>query len=259
MDQVKEYSSPSVEVCMASYNGKDHIKQQLESIYAQTKVVDCVIISDDASCDETISMLKEMRRGDTLIVSNELNLGHVGNFERALSNSACDIIFLSDQDDVWLPGKVEIVMDIFYRNPDIALVHHNLDKVDVNGELIEGRYLNISKGLQLSSSFVLRELLKPRLFGCAMAFRRSVLDVLLPFPKCVYAHDHWVAVAAACVGKVYFLDESLVFHRQHVHNLTPKSRRSIQEILRSRFLFLEMIFHALIRSRSRRKLRISEK
>lgn len=249
MAQYNYSLSKSIDVCMATYNGEKYLKRQIESIFSQTEPVGQIIVSDDASSDKTISVLKEIEQIDITILFNKQNLGHVGNFERALTRSSAEIIFLSDQDDVWIPNKVERVMSIFKENPDVVMIHHNLTTVDETEKILQERYISLPSGKQNSFGLICREFVKPRLFGCAMAFRRRVLDVLLPFPSCVYAHDHWIAVASACIGKIYFLNEDLVFYRQHVGNLTPKSRRSVSKILSNRFLFAQMIFHALTRSR----------
>mgnify|MGYP001578113970 CR=1 FL=1 len=255
MGRYKDSSIISIDVCVASYNGCKYIEAQFDSIFSQTVSVDRIIVSDDASTDETISLLKGMVRSDMTIISNMENIRHVRNFERALLQSTSDFIFLSDQDDLWLPNKIERVMSVFYDNPDVSIVHHNISTVDVDGRLLQKSYLPLEPGVQSPAGFVLQEFIRPRLFGCAMAIRRSVLDILLPFPSCVYAHDHWIALASACAGKVYFLDEDLILYRQHDNNLTPKFRRPFPVIISSRFSFIKMVIYAFLRGLSIRKVK----
>lgn len=240
----------SIDVCMATYNGELYLGRQIYSIINQTELVDRVIISDDASRDSTVAAIERIACSEIEVIANKENLGHVGNFERAISRSSADIVFLSDQDDVWMANKVEVVMRIFEMNPEVVMVHHNLTTMNEGGDLLRESYVPLHpEGVQSSVDFILREFFKPRLFGCAMAFRRNILDVLLPFPSCVYAHDHWISVVSAFMGNIYFLDENLVLYRQHGNNLTPKIRRSLSSIIKSRFIFAQMIVYAFIRSR----------
>jgi glycosyltransferase involved in cell wall biosynthesis len=241
----------TVTVCMATYNGEKYIVNQLNSIINQSYSANHIIVSDDFSQDKTVDLVEILLENhkEKKIIKNKINLQHVKNFERALLNAKGDIIFLSDQDDIWKPEKIERVVGIFEKNPKVAMVHHNLTTVNENLDFIKENYVNLNKtGIQDPFVFLFSEFFKPRLFGCAMAFRKDILDILLPFPSCVYAHDHWISIVSALSGDIYFFDENLVYYRQHNNNLTPKNRRSLLPILKSRFLFGKMILIAIFRN-----------
>jgi glycosyltransferase involved in cell wall biosynthesis len=238
----------SLDVCLACYNGELFIKEQIQSILPQLSYSDRLIISDDASSDSTPAIISQFAHTKITPLTNSANLGHVKNFENALFESRSDIIFLSDQDDIWTSRKVEEVLNVFSLYPDVVLVQHNLSTISSSGELLRERFLRLDAGIQSRPSFLILELIKPRLYGCAMAFRRSLLNIMLPFPSCVYAHDHWVSVVAPFAGKVYFLDKSLTLYRQHNHNLTPKFSRSVTSIMSGKLSLLLMVLHALFRT-----------
>ena len=154
------------------------------------------------------------------------NVRHVRNFERALGLATGDLIFLSDQDDIWLRGKREKVASIFAAHPETTMAVHALSLIDAEGNLIRDRseaWPRTAAGEQSTVPYLVRQLVKNQVTGCAVAFRRELLDILLPFPDAVYAHDHWLSVAAPFAGKVRFVDEILLNYRQHDANVTPKA------------------------------------
>jgi glycosyltransferase involved in cell wall biosynthesis len=219
-----------VSICLASYNGAAFIERQLATILDDIGPDDEIILSDDASSDRTLEIVASF--GDPRIKAHAFrdNVRHVRNFERALQRASGDLIFLSDQDDVWIPGKRQQIVEMFARHDDAVMVVHALSLVDQVENLLSPRspaWPSSVAGLQPTIRYLLRQLIKNQVTGCAVAFRRDLLTLLLPFPDAVYAHDHWLSVAAPFAGKVYFLDEVLLKYRQHDANVTPKNGLSL--------------------------------
>lgn len=211
-----------VSVCLAAYNGERFIAEQIRSILDQLAPLDELIVCDDGSLDGTRDVVTAINDPRVVLKSFSSNVGHVRNFERAIKSATGDLIFLSDQDDIWSPEKYTTMIDCFMNNPDVQLVHHALSTMDASGHTIAQLWRPLREGRQVRIFYLLRQLIKCQVFGCAIAFRRSLMDVVLPFPVKTYAHDHWLAVAAGVCGPVFFLNKPLVRYRQHEANLTPK-------------------------------------
>jgi len=244
-------TQPRISVCLASYNGEKFIREQVESILANLSQYDELIICDDVSTDSTYSIIQSIGDPRIKLIRNEKNIGHVKNFEKAISLAQGDLIFLSDQDDIWVKGKVKKVVEVFQRYDNISLVYHNIEPVDVFGNDLKANFPVYSEGKRNSWKFLIRQLIKPQIFGCGCCLSRNNIESLLPFPSSVYAHDHWIAVWAAINGQVFFIEDKLVKYRQHENNLTPKKHRTISKILISRINFAMQIIVAIYRRFSR--------
>lgn len=214
-----------VSVCLASYNGEAFLARQLESILRDLAPGDEIVLSDDGSTDRTVAIAREIGDDRLKVHAFAQNLRHVGNFERAFGLATGDLIFLADQDDIWVAGKRDKVVAEFVRSPTIVMVVHALRLIDANDRVIAPRsavWARSDAGCRPRAAYLIRQLIKNQVTGCATALRRDLFDILLPFPKMVYAHDHWMSVAAPFLGDVLFLDEALVDYRQHDANVTPK-------------------------------------
>ncbi|WP_197062000.1 glycosyltransferase [Sinomonas humi] len=241
-------SRPSVSVCMAAYNGADHIQEQLDSILAELAPGDEVIVVDDGSEDGTREILASVDDPRVRVVFNEKNLGYVRNFEKALSLSTGDIVMLSDQDDIWIPGRVETL---------VAGLEH-ADAAVGNCEYFGGTpgyFQRLRVDARFSSRHarnLLGILIGYRLhWGSAMAVTRSLLDDALPFPAVMTeSHDQWLAMVANVRRSVTYLAANTVRHRLHDENLTPKRPRSIRKILRARGEFVAELGIAIARTRA---------
>ncbi|MHB8845080.1 MAG: glycosyltransferase family 2 protein [Nitrospirota bacterium] len=236
---------PNITVCLASYNGAQYIGEQIESILSELAPADEVIVCDDCSNDSTCSIVSSFNDARIVLVKNEHNLGHVRNYEKALSLAKGRYIFLSDQDDIWEPGKVKKVLGAFQQQDNVKLVYHNLSVIDEHGKERQGVIPQYSGGKRNSMFFIIRQQIRAQIFGCACCIDRSLLDRLLPFPGSVYAHDHWIAVSAAVHGNVYFLSDSLVKHRLHGENLTPRKRLPMRTMLKLRTKLITQIMIAV--------------
>lgn len=207
-----------ISVCMATFNGGKFIREQLESILSQLPPDAEIIIADDGSTDDTLLVVDSLNESRIRVLPAERHLGVIYNFERALRASKGEIVFLADQDDVWLPGKVEMCLAALN---EADLVMHDAFLLGLSDafESAWGRNGKLSD-IRTYRSGVVANWWKNSFTGCCMAFRRKVLDKALPFPKNLPMHDQWLGVVAEKNFKVKFIDEPLVEYRQHSSNAT---------------------------------------
>lgn len=216
---------PLISVAVATYNGSRFLRQQLDSIYAQTWSNFEVVVCDDCSKDNTPNILEEYRQRYGLRYEvNERNLGLIRNFEKVLLSCRGEFIVLSDQDDVWRPVKLEKIVSIFNTMPEIGYVFSDAELVDDNLCSLGCTMWN-SVGFQgnirqvFSCGNQLVSLLRQRFVtGATMALKRSLLPVLLPFPVgTIWLHDGWIAIVATSLGCYGMpVEETLIMYRQHV-------------------------------------------
>ena len=208
-----------ISVCMATYNGSKYIRQQVESILIQLSFEDEVIISDDGSLDETLQVLQEIGDIRVKICKNEPPHGVVENFENAIKHAVGDYIFLCDQDDVWMPGKVKKVLEAL---KDYDFVVHNAEMVD--GDLVSWGIDFFS--LRKTRYGYWQNLWKMRYLGCTMSFRRNALKFILPFPNNMLWHDIWVAAILHLKFHGILINEPLIWYRRHGSNVSPSGENS---------------------------------
>ena len=208
-----------VSVCLACYNGEKYIKEQISSILSQLGDDDELVISDDGSEDDTIEIVNSFHDYRIKVFANKDEHGFVGNFNNALCKANGDIIFLCDQDDIWLKDKVYRVSAYLER---YDLVVHDANIVDGEGRLKGYTYYSTMH----SGTGFLMNLWKTRFLGCCMAFRRSVLDACLPIPKNVVAHDYWIGMYSVLCFKVKFVPDVLISYRRHGENVSPSGEKS---------------------------------
>lgn len=227
-----------VSVAIAYYNGGEYIKEQLESILSQLSEEDEVILSVDGASDGSDIMLKEWAKRDQRIqLLNGPAKGVVCNFEKAISHCSGDIIFLSDQDDIWKENKVKKVIKAF-RNPEIMAVLHNGELMDGQGNRLGGKTLFEMRN---SRSGIIKNLIRNSYIGCCMAFRKELLPVILPIPKEMYMHDYWIGTAAELCGKVGLLQEPLIGYRRHDTNVTQMEHGSLGFMIKKRMDMLRCL------------------
>ena len=204
---------------MATYNGEQFIKEQIDSILPQLGDEDELVVSDDGSRDATLSMLQAYDDSRIRILINEGKHGFVWNFENALRSAKGDVIFLCDQDDYWFPNKVEVALK---ELGDCDLLVHDAEIVDGEGKPRGCSYYETNhRRTDFLSNFW-----KSRFIGCCMVFRRSVLQASLPFPKTTVGHDYWIGMYASSRFKVKFIPDKLMAYRRHGRNASPSSEKS---------------------------------
>ena len=233
---------------MATYNGEKFIYAQLNSILLQIHSDDEIIICDDNSSDSTLEIVRSFSDNRIKIIKNKTNLGHLKNFEKAISLSSGEYIFLSDQDDLWVDGRYEGML--------------NFAKSSVKKrKLIFGMFLKINdQGMLLNHESKYEEYPKSRIFfifkciigktstyGSTFLIERSLVKYLIPLPSRVDAHDFWFIIISSLFGNVIQYKEICLLRRIHKNNVTPKYRRQIHTVVKSRLNLFISIIHQILR------------
>ena len=211
-------------IAMCTYNGAKYLQEQLDSIANQTRLPDEIVICDDGSTDATVEILEKFKRHapfSVRIYKNKTNLGPTKNFEKAISLCNGDIIALSDQDDVWMPQKLEKLEKKLnahslagYVFSDALVVDENLHSL---GYTMWNKLLFTTSQCKLFwQGEQLGVLLKRNVVtGATMAFRSELRDIILSIPI-QWIHDAWIALLLSAVGERGILvDEPLIKYRQH--------------------------------------------
>ena len=233
-----------ISVCVATYNGEDFLREQIDSILTNLPEDAEVVISDDGSTDGTLAILGEYAETDSrVIVINGPGHGVIKNFENAISHSRGDYIFLSDQDDIWASDKVDTVMKAFNES-DCLLVMHDAVLVDSDNHGI-GETLY---GLRGSRSGFLKNLGKNSFVGCCMAFRATLIGTILPIPADVEMHDWWIGLVAETKGKTCFIPNRLIRYRRHGRNVSGMNHYPIPKMVANRLrLIVELLARKAVR------------
>ena len=212
-------------VAMCTYNGARHLREQLESIAAQTRPPGELLVCDDRSTDDTVRVLEEFAGRAAFPVRvevNENNLGSTQNFAKAVSLCGCGLIALSDQDDVWVPEKLERMGRVFDSRAGVGLVFTDAELVDEElrplGHRLWERVGFDDEARRLVRSGRALDVLLPgwTATGATMAFRSDFVPLALAIPEDLpMIHDGWIALVVASVAEVAFVDEPLIKYRQH--------------------------------------------
>jgi len=242
-----------ISVCMAAYNGEKYIKEQVSSILPQLGENDELIVSDDGSTDGTINILENFN--DKRIKIFHHNRSEVKipaflstksadkfyfaarNFENALTKSRGNYIFLSDQDDVWLPDKVEKTIPYLKEGTlvisDAWIVNSKLEKID-----------RLSKYKQYKKGFLKNICIRGAPQGSVCAFTENIKRYILPVPQNVLAHDYWLSLLAELKFNSVYIPEPLVLYRRYDATVSDikKSFHSFFYIFKYRaFMFYESL------------------
>ena len=203
-----------ISIAMATYNGEKYLQQQLDSIAAQSMLPDELVVCDDCSTDRTIEILENFKKKvgfEVKILQNDINSGYVKNFARVISETKGDYVFMCDQDDIWFPNKIEVVLKTFEENPKAQLVAHNAMCTDADLKPL-GKTLfefDVSRGLRYGSA----------IHGFVTCVKRSYLKYMLPIPYC-YSFDRWLSLPASELKVRYELDKVLGYYRRHENAIT---------------------------------------
>lgn len=232
--------SMKISVAMAVYKGEKYIAEQLSSILKQLSEDDEIIISDDFPQGETKKVIDEIFGGDTRIHYYQgPGQGVIKNFENAIKHCQGDIIFLSDQDDVWFDSKVKTVKDAFMEN--INVIVHDAKITDENLNVISESFMNDNN----SSAGFIKNIIKNSYIGCCMAFKANMKKHILPFPKRLPMHDQWIGLVGEKTGKCLFLKKQLIFYRRHEDTVTG-SASSFSQKLKWRFEIIKALHEKTI-------------
>lgn len=204
---------------MPTYNGANYIKEQIESILAQLKEDDELIISDDSSSDSTVSIVEAFNDRRIKILKNNQFRSPIFNLENALKHATGDFFFLADQDDIWLEDKIDTVLNSL-KNFNVVVSDCQL--IDCSGTLLHSSFYN----MRGSGSGFLKNIYKNSYLGCCMAFDKKIFNAILPFPRGIAMHDMWIGLLAELIGKPKFIPDKLILYRRHGSNFSPTAESS---------------------------------
>lgn len=213
-------------VALCTYNGETFLYDQLNSILNQTKPVDEIVICDDNSSDTTVKIIEYFKTKFPGIIKlhvNEVSLGPIKNFEKAISLCQGDMIFLSDQDDIWVKEKVKKIKKKFQDNPSLDAVFTDANLIDQNGKLLgetifEKLQFNnqIQKEWTGEKAFMDILYFRNKITGATMAFKKSLFEKVVPFILLKnYWHDAQLGLHAALEKKLGWINEPLINYRIH--------------------------------------------
>ena len=214
-----------ISVVMTVYNGEKYLLEQMDSILNQSYLPNEIIISDDCSNDRTMNLLEKYNNNKNIeikIYKNEKNLGFTKNFEKAIFKSTGDLVFLSDQDDVWYKNKIETIINKFNENPDINLIIHDADLVDANL-----KKTNLTSISQAKSGFKNTDVL---ITGALSVFKKDLLKYILPFPQDLLGHDGYIHFIAKNLGSRLVINDNLQMLRRHTGNTSDWVASSLKKI-----------------------------
>ncbi len=213
----------TISVAMCTYNGSAYLQEQLDSIAAQTRLPDEMVICDDCSNDGTAAILEAFAGNAPFPVHlhrNESNLGSTANFDQAIRLCQGDLIALSDQDDVWQPEKLRRLTEPF-ADLKVGLVFSNAEVVDDDlnplGMKLWDVYFppKLQRQMQQGQGFEV-QMRQNVVTGATMVFRADLRGLIQPIPSDVHLiHDGWIALVAAAVSRIVFVPECLILYRKH--------------------------------------------
>ena len=232
-----------ISICIATYNGEQFIREQIDSILGQLSFDDEIIVSDDGSTDRTIAIINGIGDRRIRIIEGPKKHSPTLNFENALKEAKGEYIFLADQDDVWKPDKVEVCMKWLQRYDCVV---SDAVVTDINLKPI---YPSLYDIIHVKEGRLYNTVWKNGYTGCCMAFRRNVLETSLPFPKDIPMYDIWIGNVAAYKYNVIFIYDKLLLFRRHSEAAscnTTGSKFSFWQQLRFRFSVIKNIARLLL-------------
>jgi len=240
-------------ILLSTYNGEKYLKEQLNSLFAQTYQDIKIIARDDGSSDNTVDILKQY---DIELIDSGCNLGAKKSFEvllkYAINNTKADYFMFCDQDDVWNKNKVEkslmkiVGLEKQYSNMPI-LVHTDLTLVDEKLNLIHFSFWKYAHVFPYFNSFN-RLLVQNCITGCTMMINKNLAKLSLPIADGAIMHDWWIGLVASKFGKISSIEESTILYRQHNNNTIGAKGFDIATLISKiykRELYIKNITHTI--------------
>jgi glycosyltransferase involved in cell wall biosynthesis len=248
-----------ISIALCTYNGERFLAEQLRSITNQTYQNLEIVVVDDCSTDATVNILENAKKSDPRIkiYKNEKNLGFIKNFEKALKKCNGDFIALSDQDDVWLPHKIESLHRDIGNN---LLIYSAVDLIDEQGHLIPGTFPRLNR---IEGHCPLSLILGNCVIGHTCLIRKKLIEIALPIPSGLFSHDQWLAIAASATGQMKASQEILSHYRTHSSNTifnkektksTSKAEKALKKTKRTIYLSEQIIKKKLVNESDTKKL-----
>lgn len=220
-----------INILLASFNGEKFIAEQLESILNQTYKNWQLFIRDDSSSDNTVNIISAYQQMDARIhlVSDDLgNVGSVQNFSVLMNciRNGNEYIMFCDQDDVWLPSKIEDTLNEMmrleeeYSKNTPLLVHTNFLYVDSLLKPIESK--KSFQPTKITAPTLSNVLCQNSVYGCTMMINKKLAEAVNKIPVEAENHDYWIVLVASAFGKIFYLNKRTVLYRQHGSNLSTQ-------------------------------------
>ena len=230
-----------ISIVLSTFNGSEYITEQLDTLRNQTRPAEEVLISDDASTDDTVQIIEDYvakyELDNWLIRKNKENQGWKNNFARLLEDATGDIIFLCDQDDIWHLDKVQKMSEIMENNEEIFLLASNYTPFYLG----EGVQIKLDKSDLDNSQIVYQPNFLDNFFhirrpGCVYAVNKKIIPYFLKTRSNEDAHDAMLWRLASLLNGLYIYSYSTIDFRRHDNNATGSKERSFQK------LFIMMIY-----------------
>jgi glycosyltransferase involved in cell wall biosynthesis len=216
---------------MAVYNGMRYLSAQIDSILSELGVDDELVVIDDASDDGSHEWLASLNDARIRLLRHDSNAGVRGTFEEGLRKARNDLVFLCDQDDVWLPGKRNLVVAEFDSDQRVLIVISDAEVIDSNDRILASSFMATRGGFK---GRLCHTLVRNRYLGCAMAVRRELVNAALPIPASAPMHDMWLGALGSVLGQVRHIAFPLIRYRRHGGNVSPSHRQTWPRMLRWR-------------------------
>ena len=232
-----------ISVCMATCNGGRFIREQIASILPQLSAEDELIISDDNSSDATVEIIRSFDDRRIRLLHHQ-PCGVAWNFENALKEARGKYVFLADQDDVWLPGKVEAVVQKL-ESGNYDLVTTNCSVTDSRLNIMDEKFYTAQKPLHFS---FIRNFISNRFLGSCYAFNRKVYEAVMPFPRKVVMHDTWITLYSLLHFSCGYIDEPYMLYRRHQDTVTFLGKKNTHSLYFKLSYRARLIAQLLVRS-----------
>lgn len=243
---------PTIAIVLSSYNGKRYIREQLDSLLAQTCLPNVIKISDDCSVDGTYDYVSDYARehfesGVSFDISkNSVNLGWQNNFRRLISECGTDYFFPCDQDDIWSHQKLEHMVEIMEAHPDLDVLACSVEPIyEVGSQMTDAGSFEAEPGQELFE----REDFSPNFMyirhpGCSYCVRTSFVKRILPYWEEGYPHDAVLWRFAVLEGGAGVINERLIKFRRHEGNASDRRRQTRQDRIADVDYYIDFIEHA---------------
>ena len=238
----------SIDILLATYNGEKYVKEQIDSILNQSYKNIRLIISDDCSTDKTREIIEEYRKKDKRIkiYMQEKNLGVVKNIEFLLKQVESPYYMLADQDDYWMPGKVEKTLERL-KEEGADLAFGDLEVVDEQLNTIYesfNDYMLLTRKIKKYINTYKLNYLYNCVTGCTILAKKETIEEILPLPTTSkrVIHDHWIGLIVSLNGKLAYVEEKYIKYRQHGNNQvgTQKISHGFEKMEQVRKLFINV-------------------
>ena len=229
-----------ISIALASYNGSTYIKEQLDSFLMQTRLPDELIISDDVSSDNTVEIINNFINEApfrVVLIKNDVNLGFTRNFEKAIQHCTGDLIFISDQDDFWLPNKIEYMSTYMQNHPGLFIAVNNTEITDKN--LTPTGITKISQVKRLQGG------LSGFIPGCCSVFRSNMCKLYLPFSAEYQSYDGWLHFIGSTIESRDIVFKVLQYYRLHGSNTSEyvvNVKRELTIFDRFKYIWKRVVF-----------------